>query len=175
MIFLDKNFIHILRPDETPSLLRVSDRCRDGRGNMDRLTMDAAGASQSSWKEEWETVGETGTDGTFPTLTNRDLLFKCERLPPLIVNQIGVAASLARRTIPHPHLGAALHRLLALSCVLAGQWTGLLPHSIKRSFAQLGTHQRVNSPALSLDARDLLFLGLLGVPLSTDNFKLATL
>src|SRR5258708_40211649 len=47
MIFLDKNFIHIPSPKETPSILRVSDRSGSGRGNMGRLTMNSAGGSQS--------------------------------------------------------------------------------------------------------------------------------
>src|SRR5258708_10238111 len=50
MIFLDKNFIHIPSPKETPFILRVSDRSGGGKGNMDRLTMDAAGESQSCWE-----------------------------------------------------------------------------------------------------------------------------
>src|SRR5258708_24391987 len=45
VIFLDKKFIHIPSPNETPFILIVSDRNGSGTGTMDRLTMDAAGAA----------------------------------------------------------------------------------------------------------------------------------
>ena len=51
MIFLDKKLIHIPSPNDTPFILRVSDRSGSGRGSMDRLTMDAAGESQSCWED----------------------------------------------------------------------------------------------------------------------------
>jgi hypothetical protein len=58
MIFLDKKFIHIPSPNETPSILRVSDRSGSGRGNMDRLTMDAAGESPSCWEDNGKTASK---------------------------------------------------------------------------------------------------------------------